>query len=562
MLLKKIEKEFGFKINYYFYNGLIHSSYITHDEYDKLSESIVKKLKSSPDYSSAKSEDLKRLLRKIQVLSDELFHSDFKKINNEGLLRIIKSLKTDLSDLFFYTFIHPFMKTEMAFGLMKILPKDKHEILLGLADDGEASKEIDEFLEIVNGAYKNGLAENYRKRLAEHAQKYSYLSVKLFSDKLLGTQDFENSARMVMDEIDPKILIDVLAKERDERKKMFTAELAKITDKAVVSKILLFQDYLSGEYSLREALRKFESSIAPLLKEVADRTSYSYEEAQLLTLEEMISALNGEVFDDLEMNRRKLGWAILVWETKMQIVPRHEFISQIINDYGIIAENENPPESIAGNVASQGVASGKVKVIHSETELNKIEKGDILVAKTTSPDYGMAMGRAAGVITDEGGVTCHAALVSRELGIPCIIATQVASERLHDGDPIILDGDEGKVWIIGQNKKTGSKEISGKILNRGKVKGALRELNSILDFAKVGKDDIVVLEEIWPELLPGLLKSAGFIVKNNSLFAQVYSKVLSKPCLLVEPESLLVPAYSKETELDCEQGFVKVSSSY
>jgi pyruvate,water dikinase len=101
---------------------------------------------------------------------------------------------------------------------------------------------------------------------------------------------------------------------------------------------------------------------------------------------------------------------------------------------------------LEGHGASPGVASGIVKIVHDASELNKIQKGDILVTKMTNPDFVVAMERSAAIVTDEGGITCHAAIVSRELGIPCIVGTRTATQVLKEGMKITVDATNGKVY--------------------------------------------------------------------------------------------------------------------
>lgn len=105
-------------------------------------------------------------------------------------------------------------------------------------------------------------------------------------------------------------------------------------------------------------------------------------------------------------------------------------------------------KELKGIVVSKGKARGEVKILYSPKNLNKMEKGDILVAPMTSPDFIVAMRKAAAVITDEGGMTCHAAIVSRELKIPCIVATRIATKVLKDGDLVEVDAEKGIVKIL------------------------------------------------------------------------------------------------------------------
>ncbi len=115
-------------------------------------------------------------------------------------------------------------------------------------------------------------------------------------------------------------------------------------------------------------------------------------------------------------------------------------------------EKTEEHEAIAGTPileglgSSPGVARGVVKVIHNISELDKIEKGDVLVTRMTSPDMVVAMEKSAAIVTDEGGATCHASIVSRELGIPCIVGTKTATQTLKDGMQVTIDADNGKVF--------------------------------------------------------------------------------------------------------------------
>ncbi|PAV07783.1 phosphoenolpyruvate synthase [Methanosphaera cuniculi] len=96
--------------------------------------------------------------------------------------------------------------------------------------------------------------------------------------------------------------------------------------------------------------------------------------------------------------------------------------------------------------ASPGIVSGTVKIIKDLDELDKIQDGDILVTTMTTPDMVPAMKRANGIITNEGGVTCHAAIISRELGIPCVSGTGEATEVLEENTKVTIDGKKGLVY--------------------------------------------------------------------------------------------------------------------
>lgn len=103
---------------------------------------------------------------------------------------------------------------------------------------------------------------------------------------------------------------------------------------------------------------------------------------------------------------------------------------------------------IKGVIASKGYAQGIVKIIRKIHDFVNFNEGDILVTSMTRPDMVILMGKSTAIVTDEGGITCHAAIVSREMGIPCIIGTKIATKILKDGDLVEVDANKGIVKIL------------------------------------------------------------------------------------------------------------------
>src|SRR5436309_172851 len=101
---------------------------------------------------------------------------------------------------------------------------------------------------------------------------------------------------------------------------------------------------------------------------------------------------------------------------------------------------------LKGLGASPGIGVGKARLVLNPNELAKIQKGEILVTKMTTPDYVPAMMKAAGIVTDEGGMTSHAAIVSRELGVPCVVGTGRATKALTRDTLLTVDGTKGLVF--------------------------------------------------------------------------------------------------------------------
>ena len=104
-----------------------------------------------------------------------------------------------------------------------------------------------------------------------------------------------------------------------------------------------------------------------------------------------------------------------------------------------------PAPIVRGMGASPGMATGRVRVLASPAESNRLQPGEVLVATMTSPDWVPLMHRASAIVTDAGGMTSHAAIVSRELGIPCVVGTRTATQALSDGTLVTVNGKDGTV---------------------------------------------------------------------------------------------------------------------
>lgn len=123
---------------------------------------------------------------------------------------------------------------------------------------------------------------------------------------------------------------------------------------------------------------------------------------------------------------------------------------------------------LTGAAASPGIGTGRVKVLKSPKEINKVKEGDVLVAPMTSPDYVPAMKRANAIVTDEGGQTSHAAIVSRELGIPCVVGTKDATKVLKEDTAVTVDGSRGFVYM-GGNVKIEKAEVKKEVVKNLKT---------------------------------------------------------------------------------------------
>ena len=177
---------------------------------------------------------------------------------------------------------------------------------------------------------------------------------------------------------------------------------------------------------------------------------------------------------------------------------------------------------VYGLGASPGVASGIVKIIHSMDDLDKIKQGDVLVTAMTHPDMVVTMQKAAAIVTDEGGVTAHAAIVSREMGIPAVVGTNNATSVLEDGMEVSVDGFNGKVYQgKAQNK---SVEILPIVETKIKIK-VMVDLPEFAERAAKTQADGIGLIRIEGIIASGA-KHPLYYKENNKL--EEYKELLKK----------------------------------
>ncbi|MFA5183981.1 MAG: PEP-utilizing enzyme [Patescibacteria group bacterium] len=183
-----------------------------------------------------------------------------------------------------------------------------------------------------------------------------------------------------------------------------------------------------------------------LLSEVARRRRLKVADLEWLWHFEVKNILQGGSLDQAEIRRRKKGVAALVYFNKFTV---WSGIAAIRLRRKYVKEEKQKIFEFSGLGVSGGLVRGRVKVCAGAKEaLLKIKQDDILVCPMTTPEHVIAMRRAKAIITDEGGITCHAAIIAREFGIPCIVGTKTATRILSDGDLIEADARNGLVKFI------------------------------------------------------------------------------------------------------------------
>lgn len=181
--------------------------------------------------------------------------------------------------------------------------------------------------------------------------------------------------------------------------------------------------------------------------EIAKRLKIKAEDLWLLSKEEIIGGLKGKKLNKIINERKKNGLTIKQVGNKIKVwtgIKKEDWHEKEIKNQTILK----------GMGVYIGKAKNKVKIIFNpKEEANNFQKGDILVTSMTTADFVPLIKKAKAVITDEGGLLCHAAIVARELKTPCIIGTKIATKVLKDGDLVEVDAEKGIVRIIKKTKE-------------------------------------------------------------------------------------------------------------
>ncbi|WP_297534655.1 phosphoenolpyruvate synthase, partial [Thermococcus sp.] len=229
---------------------------------------------------------------------------------------------------------------------------------------------------------------------------------------------------------------------------------------AVVSGAVTPDEYIveKGTWKIKEKyiakkevmyVRNPETGKGTVLVKVADYLGPEYVEKQVLTDDQIIEvAKMGAKIEEHYQYPQDIEWAYDADDGKLYIVQSRPIttLKEAPAESEEVEETEELEVILKGLGASPGVGAGKVVIVLDIKDIDKVKEGDVLVTTMTNPDMVPAMKRASAIVTDEGGRTCHAAIVGRELGIPTVVGTKVATKVLKDGMLVTVDGTRGVVY--------------------------------------------------------------------------------------------------------------------
>ncbi|WP_460006037.1 phosphoenolpyruvate synthase [Methanogenium cariaci] len=255
-----------------------------------------------------------------------------------------------------------------------------------------------------------------------------------------------------------------------------------------------------GEHGTKEVSVSPERQEAPVLSD---------DEIAALAKFGKVSELHYGVPQDVE-------WSI-VGDTIYVLQSRP--ITTIVGNTGVVQEMESTGDILLeGQGASPGIATGRVVIVTTVKDLGRINDGDIMVAKMTNPDMVPGMRKVSAIITDEGGMTCHAAIVSRELGTPAVVGTKNATHVLKEGDIVTVDGEkgivfEGAVALAQEDAPAVAVAAAAPIITATSVKVNVSLAEAAARAAATGADGVGLLR--IEHMILGLGKTPGWYIRND-----------------------------------------------
>ena len=460
-------KYLGFNIalqNYLILNG---DEYFSLNE-DNKNKKILKDLyDNNKNFFDDYANTLFNIVKDNLEYVDKLTSQNYKDLNNAELLQKYIEFKLNYIKSVVPTFARPDFFLESEF--MHILKRDYNfnddicnEIFASVATCSNNygplfySEEPVDLLKIAK-AKING--EDIRSKLTQHYNTYSWLKAPVI----------EKTTRFSID--DYMLRIESLIKQGRVDEKIKNVENArKQNDKMfenIISKYNICGECLKMANTIRTYIflrtymtehtdHLFFNARTTILTEISRRFNISETDLVMLSLDEIEKVVAGELLVDNKLDRlvnlRRKGFAMVWLNKKCETYFGEDAVElqNIVSVKLLSSENDdnNGEKLIKGDIANKGKVTGRAKVVLSYNDVSKVEEGDILVASMTTPDYVAAMEKAIGFVTDEGGITCHAAIISREFSIPCIVGTVNGTKVIKDGDMIELDAYNGIVKIL------------------------------------------------------------------------------------------------------------------
>lgn len=289
--------------------------------------------------------------------------------------------------------------------------------------------------------------QEFDRRIDAHTLKYQWIPViDLFLDKPWTKDYFTREFKKILKDNPAQKLRDVnkkFAKNKKEWERVLKMKIWSQKQQQLLKIAHLVSFYKDDRDDNR---RKAYFYLKKMYQEMARRLGMTLKNLSFLTSEEIFKALRNKKPPLTSIEERKKLFLLLFKNKKIEVLTGKK--AKVIIDDLLKEEVKLMNQKILGIVVMKGKIRGRVKIVKTKLDLNKVKAGNIMVAVTTHPDFVPAMRKSGAIITDEGGLLSHAAIVSRELKIPCIVNTKNATKILRDGQLVEVEATKGVVRVL------------------------------------------------------------------------------------------------------------------
>ena len=281
--------------------------------------------------------------------------------------------------------------------------------------------------------------------IEDHARNYGWIGYGLTGPSWSKEYFIDLIASLIRQEV--KSDSEVVKKEDQGKKIKKYEKILELTEdeKGLFS---LARDLVASKSIRKELTFYFYSVMENVYREIGRRFYLSLNQIRFMYPHEVKMVLTTGNFDVKKINQRPVWHVRFSKKSDKDILLEGKRAEEYVNKLHLKKAEVENVKMILGDCACPGRVKGAVKIVNLVEDMAKVEEGDVLVSLATNPELVPAMKRAGAIISDVGGITCHAAIVSRELNIPCIIGTKVSTRALKDGDIVDVDATHGKITVI------------------------------------------------------------------------------------------------------------------
>jgi phosphohistidine swiveling domain-containing protein len=280
---------------------------------------------------------------------------------------------------------------------------------------------------------------------AKHADRYGWLALRFFVGAPWTKEDIIKRIEHHTPE-DAKAEIENKIKHRNEKEQEIKQSIKRFS-KEDRKKVKLIRDIVFLRTQRTDFFQESSYYVYDLVKKIAEKLGVSYDSLMYLGIEEILLSLEGKL-DYRECIQVRKGGFLVFFDNEKDRILEGDAVEKYIQSRPTLNRNTDKINEFTGNIGFKGHVTGRAKIVKTDADNVKFMRGDILVAIMTTPNLTPSMEKAAAIITDEGGITCHAAIFAREMKKPCITGTKIATKAISDGDLIEVDADKGIVKIL------------------------------------------------------------------------------------------------------------------